>query len=108
MSAPFSSLVKDYLTERYEESPTWASMLGLTAYDERSEDLSALAFRRRDAAVLEWTKRFVQVDAGVRPGGVASCEIRQIFELEDFPVNPKEKPGSWRDQERNFRDELSR
>jgi uncharacterized protein (DUF885 family) len=57
-SALFSSLVKDYLTERYDESPTWASMLGLTAYDERSEDLSAEAFRRRDAAVLDWTKRF--------------------------------------------------
>jgi uncharacterized protein (DUF885 family) len=57
-SAPFSSLVKDYLDERYDESPTWASMLGLTAYDERSEDLSADAFRRRDAAVVDWTKRF--------------------------------------------------
>lgn len=57
-SVPFSSLVKDYLDERYDESPTWASMLGLTAYDERSEDLSAEAFGRRDAAVLEWTKRF--------------------------------------------------
>jgi uncharacterized protein (DUF885 family) len=57
-SAPFSSLVKDYLAERYEESPTWASMLGLTEYDERSEDLSAEAFRRRDASVLEWMKRF--------------------------------------------------
>jgi len=56
-SAPFSSLVKEYLDERYDESPTWASMLGLTAYDERSEDLSAEAFRRRDAAVLDWTKR---------------------------------------------------
>jgi len=60
-SAPFSSLVKDYLDERYEESPTWASMLGLTAYDERSEDLSADAFRRREAAVLEWTKRLQAV-----------------------------------------------
>ncbi len=60
-SAPFSSLVKDYLADRYEESPTWASMLGLTAYDERSEDLSAEAFRRRDAAVLDWTKRFAAV-----------------------------------------------
>lgn len=60
-SAPFSSLVKDYLAERYEESPTWASTLGLTAYDERSEDLSAEAFRRRDAAVLEWTRRFAAV-----------------------------------------------
>jgi uncharacterized protein (DUF885 family) len=60
-SAPFSSLVKDYLDERYEESPTWASMLGLTAYDERSEDLSAEAFRRRDARVIDWTKRFAAV-----------------------------------------------
>ena len=60
-SAPFSSLVKGYLDERYEESPTWASMLGLTAYDERSEDLSADAFRQRDAAVLDWTKRFAAV-----------------------------------------------
>lgn len=57
---------------------------------------------------LEWTKRFVQVDAGVRPSGEARCEIRQIFELEDFPVNSEEKPGSWRDQERKFREELSR
>ncbi|MGH2471283.1 MAG: DUF885 domain-containing protein [Candidatus Limnocylindria bacterium] len=57
-SAPFSSLVKAYLDDRYEESPSWASSLGLTAYDERSEDLSAEAFRRRDTAVLEWTKRF--------------------------------------------------
>jgi uncharacterized protein (DUF885 family) len=57
-SASFSQLVKQYLEERYEESPAWASMLGLTEYDERSDDLSAEAFRRRDAAVLEWTKRF--------------------------------------------------
>ena len=60
-SAPFSSLVKEYLDERYEESPTWASTLGLTAYDDRSEDLSAEAFRRREAAVLDWTKRLQAV-----------------------------------------------
>jgi len=67
-SAPFSSLIKDYLLDRYEESPTWASMLGLTAYDERSEDLSAEAFRRRETAVLEWTKRFAAVpDDGLTP-----------------------------------------
>jgi uncharacterized protein (DUF885 family) len=54
----FASMVKDYLTERYDESPHWASSLGLTAYDERSEELAAEAFRRRDAQVLEWTRRF--------------------------------------------------
>jgi uncharacterized protein (DUF885 family) len=57
-SASFASLVKDYLTERYDESPSWASALGLTEYDERSEDLSAEAFRRREARVLEWARRF--------------------------------------------------
>jgi uncharacterized protein (DUF885 family) len=60
-SAPFASLVSDYLKERYEESPSWASTLGLTEYDERSEDLSAEAFRRREAQVLEWTRRFQAV-----------------------------------------------
>jgi uncharacterized protein (DUF885 family) len=59
--APFSSLVKDYLDERYEEAPSWASTLGLTAYDERSEDLSAEAFLRRDAAVLKWKGRLAAV-----------------------------------------------
>jgi uncharacterized protein (DUF885 family) len=57
-SATFATLVKDYLKERYDESPSWASGLGLTAYDERSEDLSAQAFERREARVLEWSKRF--------------------------------------------------
>jgi uncharacterized protein (DUF885 family) len=67
-SAPFASLVTSYLKERYEESPTWASTLGLTEYDERSEDLSAEGFRRRDAAVLEWTRRLkAQSDDGLSP-----------------------------------------
>lgn len=39
--------------------------------------------------VLEWTKRFVQVDAGVRPSDEAHCEIRQIYELDDFPVTAR-------------------
>ena len=66
--ASFSALVKSYLDERYEESPTWASILGLTEYDERSTDLSAEAFRRRDARVLEWTRRFRSaVDAELAP-----------------------------------------
>jgi uncharacterized protein (DUF885 family) len=67
-SAPFSSLVTDYLADSYEESPAWASTLGLTAYDERSDDLSAESFRRRDAKVLDWTKRFGAVrDEGITP-----------------------------------------
>lgn len=66
-SAQFASLAQSYLKERYDESPSWASMLGLTEYDERTEDLSAEAFRRREAEVLEWTKRFRAMDDGLSP-----------------------------------------
>jgi hypothetical protein len=54
---------------------------------------------------LEWTKRFVQVDAPGRLNGASECEVRPFFEIEDFPVNPEEKPGGWRDVETRFRDE---
>ena len=36
------------------------------------------------AEALEWTKRFVQVDAPGRLGAESECEIRPFFELEDF------------------------
>ena len=36
------------------------------------------------AEAIEWTKRFVQVDATGRLGGESECEIRPIFEFENF------------------------
>jgi hypothetical protein len=36
------------------------------------------------AEAIEWTKRFVQVDAPGRLGAESECEIRPFFELEDF------------------------
>jgi len=51
---------------------------------------------RSKEEAIEWTRRFVQVDAPGRYGAESDCEIRQIFALEDFPVNPAEKPGGWR------------
>jgi hypothetical protein len=36
------------------------------------------------AEAVEWTKRFVQVDAPLRLGGESECEIRPFFEFEDF------------------------
>jgi hypothetical protein len=57
----------------------------------------------RDAAI-EWTKRFVQVDAPGRYGAESECEVRQIFELEDFPVGAAEKPDGWRQLEQRVRD----
>jgi len=59
--------------------------------------------KSRDEAI-EWTRRFVTVDAPGRLGAESDCEIRQIFELEDFPVNAAEKPGGWRQQEQRLRD----
>jgi hypothetical protein len=56
------------------------------------------------AEALEWTKRFVQVDAPGRLGGESECELRPFFEIEDFPVDPAEKPGGWRDVEKKLRD----
>jgi len=56
------------------------------------------------AEVIEWTKRFVQVDAPGRLGAESECEIRPFFELEDFPVDPAEKPDGWRQLEQRLRD----
>ena len=53
---------------------------------------------------IEWTKRFVKVDAPGRLNGESECEIRRIFELEDFPVDPAEKPEGWREKEQRMRD----
>ena len=92
---------------RYEGSKRTVVDGPFTESKELVAGYSILAVDSKEEAI-EWTKRFVQVDAGVRPSGEARCEIRQIFELEDFPVSPDEKPGGWRDQERKYRDELSR
>jgi hypothetical protein len=43
------------------------------------------------AEAIEWTKRFVQVDAPGRLGAESECEIRPFFELEDLRVEPGEK-----------------
>jgi hypothetical protein len=36
------------------------------------------------AEAIEWTRRFVQVDAPGRHNGESECEIREIFEYENF------------------------
>ena len=63
--------------------------------------------KSRDEAI-EWTKRFVTVDAPGRYRQESDCEIRQIFELEDFPADPAEKPGGWRQVEQRLRDGAGR
>jgi len=54
----FGSLVDSFLKEEYEDSPTLASSLGLTEYDERLDDTSAAAYERRRVSDLEWLRKF--------------------------------------------------
>src|SRR5262249_30421364 len=42
-----------------------------------------LQFASKAEAIL-WTKRFVEVDAPGRLGGECECELREIFEFENF------------------------
>ena len=51
--------------------------------------------KSKDEAI-DWAKRVPFEDGEV--------EIRQIFELEDFPVDPAEQPGGWRDNEQEWRE----
>ena len=58
MASPLAPLVETFLKEEYEDSPTLASSLGLTAYDERLDDTSADAQRRRIERDDAWLERF--------------------------------------------------
>jgi uncharacterized protein (DUF885 family) len=58
----FVTLVDDFLKNEYETSPVTATALGLTDYDERLDDMSAAAYRKRDSDAVEWLGRFESVD----------------------------------------------
>ena len=64
----FASLVDTFLKEEYDDSPTLASSLGLTEYDERLDDTSAAAFQKRIESDDSWHARFTGVaDAELAP-----------------------------------------
>ncbi len=54
----FADLAVQFLDAEFERFPVMASGLGLTAYDERVDDLSAEAFAERDAHATAWLARF--------------------------------------------------
>jgi uncharacterized protein (DUF885 family) len=60
----FAELTDQFLAAEFEDAPVRASALGLTEYDDRLDDLSEAAIRRRDGADAEWLERFRAVDAG--------------------------------------------
>ena len=68
MASSFAALVDTFLEEAYEDSPTLASSLGLTDYDERLDDTSAGSFRRRIERDGAWLGRVRAVgDAELSP-----------------------------------------
>jgi uncharacterized protein (DUF885 family) len=72
----FASLVDSFLKEEYEDSPTLASSLGLTEYDERLDDTSAAAWERRRASDLEWLRKLRAVaDDGLAPAELIDRDL---------------------------------
>jgi uncharacterized protein (DUF885 family) len=59
----FSDLAAEFLAEYHAEHPVQASALGLAAYDDQLDDLSAEAFERRRRSDDAWLTRFKEVDA---------------------------------------------
>jgi len=56
---------------------------------------------------IEWARRMLQIHVEETYVNDGVIEVRQVFELEDFPVDPAEKAGGWRDQEQAFRERTS-
>ena len=59
--ANLAQLIDDFLANEWDISPLRASSFGLTDYDERLDDMSAKAFRRRDEDAADWLHRFEAV-----------------------------------------------
>ena len=53
-----AQLVDEFLDTEFSHSPTLASRLGLTAYDDKLDDLSADAFELRDSDAAAYLSRF--------------------------------------------------
>ncbi len=63
-----TTLTDAFLDEEFEANPVAASGLGLTAYDDRLDDLTAGAFEERDAAAVRWLARLDDLAAaGLTP-----------------------------------------
>ncbi|MEP7040723.1 MAG: DUF885 domain-containing protein [Chloroflexota bacterium] len=84
----FSDLAAEFLAEYHAEHPVQASALGLAAYDDQLDDLSADAFERRRRSDDAWLSRFRAVDSATlsfdeaidRDLLVASLSERAIYD----------------------------
>jgi hypothetical protein len=53
---------------------------------------------------LAWVRRWPALDGG----GEVELELRQVFELSDFAMDPAEEPDGWRQREQEFRERQGR
>ena len=92
----FAPLVRQFLDEHHAEHPVQSSTLGLTAFDEQLDDLSAAAFERRRASADAWLARFEAVDAGTLSFDEAIYRDLLIASLNGALI--REEWQSWRRQ----------
>ena len=84
----FAQLARAFLDEEYAQSPTGASSLGLTQYDDQLEDLSESAFTNRSRRTSEWLESFGAFDSSSMDFGdaidrdlaISSLHRRAIFD----------------------------
>jgi uncharacterized protein (DUF885 family) len=60
----FSDLTDAFLAEQFADSPTMASSLGLTEYDDQLDDQSEAAYERRHSQSANWLEKFSAIDDG--------------------------------------------
>jgi hypothetical protein len=53
---------------------------------------------------IEWAKK---LPGGDNPNGEGEVELRPLFETDDFPVDPAEQPGGWREKEIEARETVT-
>ena len=60
------------------------------------------------AEAIDWAQRWLELHAKATELETAEIDVRLVSELEDFPVDPSEKPDGWRQQEQSFRERSGR
>jgi hypothetical protein len=68
--------------------------------------LSVVQLKTRQEAV-EFARRMLEIHMAGTGIGEGTVDVREVFELEDFPVDSAEKPDGWREKERSLRERIS-
>jgi hypothetical protein len=53
---------------------------------------------------LDYARRMIAIHQEISGQDEALAEVRELFDLEDFPVDPNEQPGGRRAREQELRD----